>query len=302
MPSTKQAPIRMIRGHGDAAVTHYSCGAVDKAIHSGRAVIVIRNGKEVRSKARRVHREDPFSVYGDTHECAGDGKYISLKAFSDDRQRIKGAQHINPYLREDGPYYSIIEAFKKSIGVRCLSQLSAKVAKSFDAGIHLLWEGKRTAEGFLVGAASAFMTVEEVWRLSLKVNSELQKVLRESKSGRKGVRFHKSPREKFAVDLDVLRRATCVVNVATGEREYRGGKTPYSKPLEQMGFAIDKRFLTYGVDANGNELAQYYYRMVIGRSEPYSLSKTSWAYEGLDSSVAFKDAAARRAVMRRQTA
>ena len=94
--------------------------------------------------------------------------------------------------------------------------------------------------------------------------------------------------------LDVLRRATCVVHVANGEREFCGGATPYSKPLEQCGIALDKRFLTYGVK-NGDEFGDYFYRLVLGRPEPHILPRASWQYETPSSRVAFKDDAARRA-------
>ena len=159
-------------------------------------------------------------------------------------------------------------------------------------GAHLLWEGRRDSDGCL--AASDWMTAEELWALSKKVCPEMQNALRRSKSGRKKVRSHKSAREKFFGDLDALRRATCIVDVGTGNKDFRGGATPYSKPLEQAGFAIDKRFLTYGIDANGDEIAQYYYRMVIGRPEPHVLSRKSWAYEDVTSSVAFLNDAAKK--------
>ncbi|MHA2279552.1 MAG: hypothetical protein ACXAC5_01485 [Promethearchaeota archaeon] len=249
------------------------------------------------AKPRMVHRPDLLGSFAESHESAGQGKYIDHAAFPNgNQQRVVGAQHVNPYLRDDGAYATIVETFKRSIGVKRLSQMTARVTQNRQAGTHLLWEGKRNADGFCMDAESAWMTAEEVWKRAVKLNPDLLKILRKSRSGRKGVRAHKSAKEKFFGDLDVLRRATCVVDVSTGEREYRGGATPYSKPLEQVGFAIDRRFLTYGVDAEGNELGQYYYRMVIGRAEPHSLSRVSWAYEDLSSKVAFKDEAARRKV------
>jgi len=303
MPSTKQSALRMIRGKGDDAVTRYSCGVVEQAKEDGVNVIVMRRDKrsgkmvERAVKPRMVHRMDLLGVYGDTHDLAGEGKYISAEAFPNGtNQRIVGAQHVNPYLRDDGAYATIVEAFKSTIPKKVLAKLAARVASNRVSGVHLLWEGKRNADGFCPNAASEWMTAEDVWHLALKLNADLLKILRKSRSGRKGVKAHKSAQEKFFGDLDVLRRATCVVDVSTGEPQFRGGATPYSKPLEQCGFAIDKRFLTYGVDADGNELGQYYYRLVIGRPEPHSLPRSSWAYEGAGSSVAFKDETARRKV------
>ena len=297
MPSTKHAPIPMIRGRGGPnAVTHYSCGAVDKAKKLGVKLIVIgKNGKEELAEPRTVHRPELLGQYCDTHKKSGEGKYINSKAFPQGNQRVVvGAQYINPYLREQGPYYSAVEVFLNSIGKRRLAQCSSQVAQGFIPGTHLLWDGKRNADGFLPGVASEWMNKEDLWKQAIEISPELQKILRKSKSGRKDIKVRKTAQEKFFDDINVLRRATVVVDISTGEREYRGGKTPYSKPLEQMGFAIDKRYLTYGVDEDGEELAQHYYRMVVGRSEPHVLRKAAWTYEGVDSKIAFKDEAARR--------
>ncbi len=46
----------------------------------------------------------------------------------------------------------------------------------------------------------------------------------------------------------------------------------------------------------GDELADYFYRLVIGRPEPHVLPRKSWKYEGITSAVAFKDNAAKLAV------
>ena len=121
-------------------------------------------------------------------------------------------------------------------------------------------------------------------------------MLRKSKSGRKGV-THKPARQKFVDDLDVIRRATCVVNDATGERQLRGGATPYAYPLEQVEFAIDKRWLTDGWE-NGDETGRYYYRLATGRREPHTLSHTAWRYEGDTSRIAFLNDKVRQLVQR----
>lgn len=295
----KKKALRMIRGSGQAAVTQYSCGVVDEAKKTGVLITVIKRdpktGKKrtVNRKPRKVHR-DLFDVFGDTHVSAGRGKYIDLKAFLDgDKTHVVGAQFVNPYLREDGAYPTIIEVFKQDIGKAVLAKQRSSVARSRQEGTHLLWHGRRVSDDFVV--TSDWFTEEQIWKMGQRQNSELLKALKKSRSGRQGA-THRSAREKFLHDLDVLRRATCVLDVATGEVEFRGGATPYSKPLEQCGFAIDKRFLTTGVDANGDEVGEYFYRLVIGRSDPHILPRTSWQYEGTTSMVAFRDDKARQAV------
>lgn len=291
--------LRMIRGTGENAVTYYSCGVVRQAKRDGVKILVVRrdkNGKkeEVEIDPRQVHREDPLAVYGETHDLAGQGKFIALEAFpKGDKTRVVGAQHVNPYLRDEGAYATIIETLKNNVGVAAMSRLRGSVHHGRVPGTHVLWDGRRNSDGFLT--CSDWFTREEIWDMSREFNGDLLRILRKSKSGRKGA-SHKSAKEKFFGNLDVLRRATCVISVTDGEREFRGGATPYSKPLEQMGFAIDRRYLTYGVDKDGNEVGQYYYRLVIGRSEPHVLSRTNWQYEGVASTIAFKDDKARKAV------
>lgn len=297
--STKKA-LRMIRGKGEDAVTHYSCGVVEQAKVDGVNILVVRRDRKtgqkraVATSPRQVHREDLLAVYGDTHELAGQGKFVSLEAFpKGDKIRVVGAQHVNPYLRDEGAYATIIEVLKDNIGTEILSRLRGSIAHGRTPGPHILWEGRRNKDDFLT--CSEWFTKEELWDGARDFNEDLLKILRKSKSGRKGV-DHKPAKEKFFGNLDVLRRATCVIHATDGEREFCGGATPYSKPLEQCGFAIDKRFLTYGVDEDGNEVGQYYYRLVIGRPEPHILPRTRWQYEGPTSAVAFKDDKARGAV------
>jgi len=297
--STKKEALRMIRGKGEDAVTHYSCGVVEQANADGVKILIIRKDRktgkkeEVEADARKVHR-DLRATYGDTHEFAGQGKFVALEAFQKgDKTRIVGAQHVNPYLKDEGAYATAVETLKANIGVKVLSRLKGRLAHGRNPGSHILWEGRRNQDGFIVG--SEWFTKEEILEMACKLNADLMKTLRKSKSGRKGA-DHKLPKDKFFGNLDVLRRATSVVHVVDGTREYCGGATPYSKPLEQCGFAIDKRFLTYGVGKDGEELGQYYYRLVIGRSEPHVLLRTSWKYEDNTSAVAFKNVAAKRAV------
>ena len=289
--------VQMYRGSGEDAVTNYSCGAVEQARSEGVGVLVIRKNKQTGlleprvAPARMVHKPDLLSVYRESHEKGGQGKYIHLDAFQDGKT-ILGAQHVNPYLRDEGAYATIIEVFKKNIGQKRLSQLRAKVRNNFQLSTHLVWDGERNEDDCL--ALSEWMTAEQVWELACEMNPDLPKNLRKSKSGRDDVSEYKGAKEKFLTDLDVLRRATCIVNVFNGEREYCGGATPYSKPLEQCGFAIDKRFLTYDVDDEGNDMAQYYYRLAIGRAEPHILRRTDWAYEDASSTIAFLNEKVRR--------
>lgn len=291
MAASTSSALRMIRGTGTNAVTHYSCGVVAKAHDRGAKVLVMRKGKQVYVDARVVHRQDLRGVFGDTHERAGEGKYIATGSISADGKTVMGAQNVNPYLREDGAYATIIETLKKNIGTRQLSHLKATFSTSFDLGEHLLWQGKRDADGAL--AASEWMTAEQIWGLANELNDDLYPSLRKSKSGRRNA-THKTAKEKFFGDLDVLRRATCVMDISTGEREYCGGITPYSKPLEQVGFAIDKRFLTYKV-VGGEQVADYFYRLVIGRPEPHVLRYHAWARESDKSAIAYLNEQVRKA-------
>ncbi len=300
MTALSTKALRMIRGKGENAVTCYSCGVVRQAKRDGVKVLVVRRNRrtgkkeEVAVQPRLVDRGDIRATFGDSHELAGQGKFIALKAYpKGDRSRVTGAQHINPYLRNEGAYATIVETLKHDIGVIALSRLRGSIHHGRNPGTHILWSGRRNSDDFLV--ASDWFTKEELWDMSCEFNGDLLRILRKSKSGVKGA-SHKSAKDKFFGNLDVLRRATCVVSVTDGEKEYCGGATPYSKPLEQVGFAIDKRFLTYGVGIDGEEVGQYYYRLVIGRSEPHVLNRSHWKYEGITSTVAFKDDSARKAV------
>lgn len=309
MIATKNA-LRMTRGKGSESVTHYSCGIVEKAKANKAKLLITKttNGK-VAEKAippRIVHRPDLFAKFGETHKLAGEGKFISneaipagdphLKNANTNPVRVIGAQHVNPYLRNEGAYATIIQTFLKDIGTKNLSSLKARVKRSFEAGTYLAWEGKRDSEGCV--AASGWMLPQEILDKAMEINPDLAKTMKKSRSGRKGA-THKSAADKFFGDLDVLRRATCVVNVANGEREFRGGATPYSKPLEQVGFAIDKRFLTYKLDSDNEHEGQYYYRLVIGRSEPHMLRRRDWAREYNTSAIVFKDVALLRRGLKR---
>jgi len=101
MSPTKKA-LCMIRGKGNNAVTHYSCGVMDQARKEHLKILIMKRdrktGKMVPTAVdprRPVHR-DLLSAYCDTHELAGQGKYIDLKAFPKGSQtRVVGAQYVN---------------------------------------------------------------------------------------------------------------------------------------------------------------------------------------------------------------
>lgn len=306
MQALRRNALRMVRGSGAGTVTHYNAGVIEEAKENGVAILVAETDKrtgKVRIVARwprMVHRPKLTAVFGDTHSQAGEGKYIALGAYPNGDASSKvviGAQYVNPYLKANGCYATIVQVFQSSmIG---LGKLRANICRTRSKSDHLIWEGRRNSDGFLV--ASEWLTPEEIWDTANKLNPSLQRVLRKSKSGRKDVTHRKSPKEKFFADLDVMRRATRVVDAATGEVIYSGGATPYAAPLEQSGFAIDRRYLSYGVDKDGVEQGRYYYRMVVGRPEPHYLPKPSWAHEGFNSTVAFLNKAAQAKIRKAQS-
>lgn len=294
MSLSRRKALCMTKGSGDNAVTHYNAAIAVAAKEQSVAVLIAKSDpntgkvKIVPRSPRIVHRPDLCGKFCDTHEQAGEGKYIHLDAYpgGDPSSRVvRGAQHVNPYLKNDGVGATIVNVFRNNIGKPILAKLKAVVSHTRERGDHLLWEGRRDPDGCV--AASDWMTEEQIWKLACKSNSGLLGMLRKSKSARRGVETRKSAKGKFLIDLNVLRRATRTVDAATGDVKHTGGYTPYAAPLEQCGYAIDRRYLTFGVDANGVELAQYYYRMVIGRSSPYPLPKKSWATLGTDSSTAY---------------
>ena len=278
----------MIKGSGDRSFTHYSAGVAERAKANNLPVVVAHSVKgtvtEITTKARIVHRPDLLSRYSSNHVKSGQGKYIDVEAYTKGHHAVVGAQYINPYLKDEGAYSTIVSTFMAVIGSAAFN-LRARITRSFANSVHLLWEGRRTSDNFVV--ASEWMTGAELWAKAQKVNPDVLTKLRKSKSGRESVVKYKNPQEKFMANIEVLRRARCIINVADGQRKYCGGATPYSMPLEQCGFAIDKRFLTYRITAKGEEYAQYYYRLVIGRSEPHDLPAASWAYETLSSNIAY---------------
>lgn len=292
--------LRMVRGSGENARTHYICAVVDRAKKEGLKVLVaVRNRKTgqmevVPREPRSVHRSDITEVFCDTHPNKGKGKYIDARAYPDgNRQRVVGAQYVNPYLQDDGCYAIIVETFKKNIGLTKMSRLQGDLAQSREMDCHILWQGRRDAEQGL--AYSEWFSEDELLGAALAYAPQLASMLRKSKSGRSDVSEHMTAQEKFAVNLNVMRRVTCSVNAFTGERTYQGGCTPDGMPLEQAGYAIDRRWMTWMM-AVGKEYQDYFYRLVIGRPEPHDVSRLQWKYLGADSPLAYVNKVVQRQV------
>lgn len=257
-------------------ITLYQPGMVDRAQEEGRPLRVMKNGRaKLISPNRKVHRSDLLDCFGETHAQSGTGKYIDRDALhtSNGQTVVKGAHRVNPYLAADGSYHTLIETFHH-LAKGQIELLTAQVVRNREFGHHLRWNGKRDKNDAV--AVTPWMTKEELWELACKLCPDVKTTLKQSKSNVKGVAAHASVREKFFQNIDVLRRARRVFSVATGEHEFGGGETPYSMPLEQCGFAIDMAFLTTGVDAQGNEIGEYRYRMAYGRSTPWVLYERDW--------------------------
>lgn len=287
MTATKKAPIKnlsLIRTKGDNKYVFYDCEIVERAHNRNGKVRVIKNGKNIFVSPRIVHRKSLVDKYGQTHEKAGQGKFIINDAITniDDKLVVTGAQNVNPYLVDDLSYSTIVAAFHKLAG-DSISSLQATVEHSGVNGEHLRWIGDRVVDGAIL--VSPWVTKEQLWNTALEINPRLQYSLRQSKSARDDAENHLSSREKFFQNIDVLRRSRRNFHIATGETDIGGGATPYSMPLEQCGFAIDMYFLTTGVDANGEETGEYFYRLAYGRSTTWSLYRREWV--GLDSNASY---------------
>lgn len=286
---SKRRPIKMIKGSGENAFTLYNCKAVEEAFDNDQKLLVVRTRKgvasEVEIKPHIVHKRSLRDVYGDTHPNAGKGKYIDLSAYTDKHhQNIVGAHLVHPYLPKDGCYFAIVNTLQGMVSdKKQLRDLSGEIHFSAEKGEHIVWEGERNDDGFLV--ASPWMTEKELWAACVNAVPSLASKLRKGNF---------SPRQKFRSALQVLNRAVEVVDIVTGNVENRGGVTPYSKPLEQCGFAIDRRYLTNGYSTSTGDSAEYYYRLVVGRSEPHNLMRSQWWYLTKDNPQAFVSAQAQR--------
>ena len=301
------APLPMFRGQGDKMHTFYQCSVAQRAKAEGRKITIARRNsktgkvEKVNVEPRTTHREDLFAKFHAGHETrAGEGKYIHNDAIDVDKNgkpvSVTGPQDVNPYLAEDGSYHTVVDVLMKNIVSK--NKPAAKLVSDVQLnhkvnGDNLAWRGKRNPEGFIAG--SEWFTEDELWAMCNKANPKLVSILKRAKSGRKSVKQHKSAREKFKDNFEVIRRATQIMNAATGDVKIGGGKSPYAKPLEQVQFAIDRHFLTTGIQ-NGEETGEYCYRLVIGRSAVSELDEKDWAYLGLNDKIAFKNESIRERV------
>jgi hypothetical protein len=272
--------------------TRYNCGVIEEA---RKARVKVLRGPSKFGDPRQLHRPDLMGKFSAAHERAGEGKYVDNAAVSADGRKVIGAQFVNPYLANDGSYRMIVATFHSLTGKKNLNGLESSVEYNREDSTHLVWKGKRNSDDAVV--MSPLVTEEELYAAAVRLNKKLAAKLRRSKSPRKGVKHHLGSFEKFKQNLDVMRRARHIRNIATGEiDEDTGGATPYAMPLEQCGFAIDMLFLTVGVDENGNEIGKTFYRMAYGRGTPHVLTYSDWLGEDINSKVAFKDEKARAAV------
>lgn len=279
--------LSMIKGKGDNAHTFYSCGVVDAAIEQGVGIRVAKRNSagdvmETLTKPRRVHR-DLLGTFNSPHERAGEGKYVASEAIDD--KTITGGQSVCPYLDSDGSYATSIRTFMSRMDKAELAALKATIQHNRVDGTHLKWHGRRSGQTDAV-LVSDWLTPAQLWDVARKLTPSLQRQLREQKSQVSGVEEHLDAFSKFCQNLDVMRRARRVFEIATGEiNEESGGVTPYAMPLEQCQFAIDRFFLTNHVIEDGTETGDYYYRLAIGRSTPHVLYKRHWV--GLDTRCKF---------------
>lgn len=279
-----EGALDMTRGNGDNRHTYYQPGVVDEALETGVGIIVMDQGVETLTRARRVHRCDLDAVFNEAHERADEGKYINMGALSDDGKTVTGVTNVNPFLASEGNYATTIEALLSFIPKAQLNALTGELKRTRLNGQHIVWNGKATVDdAILVGK---WVNGNDLFARAVEINPDIRRLLRSNKSNVQDVREHLGVMAKFLQNIDVLRRARSVFSIATGEtNSHRGGATPCAMPLEQCGFAIDKFYLTTGVDANGVETGEYFYRIAIGRGTPWSLRKNEWS--GLDVGTEF---------------
>lgn len=298
----EESALDFTRGQGKQRVTFYKCGVLEIARKEQLPLRVVDKNGVVRliPPDRMVHRPMLDDKYGETHEQAGEGKYIANAAIKNrgSKATVTGAQSVNPYLAEEGSYHTIIQAFHSLTDERVAS-LVADFARDRINGQHLVWRGAQQIDEAI--AVSEWITEEDLWELSNKLNPGLKALLRKSKAQlKKGVKRHQTPRGKFGDNLNVLRRARRTFRVATGETEYRGGETPYGVPLEQCGFAIDMFFLTTGIDkTSGQEVGDYHFRLAYGRSTPWVLYYRDWQGMSVKDRIAYLNEKVRQAVMKK---
>ncbi len=287
-PVVKRVPKAIdmfVKTKDGSLATRYNCAVVKKAKVDKCDIRIIKKGKIQEHSPRQVHRDNLTDAFGETHDDKGKGKYMDLNRVHG--TAVSGADHINPYLADKGSYATSIEIFHRDAGKKALAALKGVLSRRPGKGHRIAWSGKRNAEDCL--AASTWRNADEMWELALRLNPDLKSILAKQKSHRKGVKKHKTPKEKFIANLNVMRRATEIFNVGTGriEDDDEGGATPYAFPLEQCGFAIDYQYKTTGIGSDGIETGDYFYRLAYGRSRCHVFYKRDWKYEDDSSKIAF---------------
>ncbi len=305
--------LNMFRTWRGQVYTYYQPGVVDDANAEQVGIRIAKRNKHgemvpTLTAPRRVHRTNLAAVFGDTHEMAGDGKYIDRNALSADEKVVTGSCNVSPFLDSDGSYAVTIQAMQllnqNGRGIKFnpdspVSTIKGDLRQSIVNGHNIDWRGKRDKNGAVI--TSPWATPEQLWEIALKINPDLEAQLKKQRSNVQGVKEHKTPFEKFIQNLDVMRRAREVFCIATGETDNGGGATPCAMPLEQCGFAIDKAYLTTSLDDSGEEVGEYFYRLAIGRSTPWVLGYREW--RGLDtgSDFAYRDDSIRQKSIRQKS-
>lgn len=284
-----QGAIDMTRGKGDKRYTFYQAGLVETAREKGVGIRVVKrsaNGtiRNVLTTARMVHRSDLTAAFTKPHPNAGQGKYIVADALSKNSKVVTGANKVRPYRTDDGSYATLLEALQSGIPTKSLQLVVGDISENQTDGQHITWRGRAAKDAAIL--LGSWMTFEQIWQKCLELNSALKRNLSGNKSQVKGVKNHLNSRDKLQQSLEVMRRAREVFHIASGETEVgEGGATPYAMPLIQCGFAIDKFYLTNEFDDDGNEIGEYFYRLVVGRGTPWTLYKREW--QGLDTNAKF---------------
>jgi len=287
-----QRALRMYKGTpGKGAYTLYDASVIDKALEEERDIIIVNRKTGTlllvpNDKIRRCHRRSLTDAYSDLHDHANEGKYIDLDCVQG--KEVKGADQLNPYLGVSGISYTIIEFFKRNIGLDYLKILNGIQLNTPDLGPVVHWEGRRNKEGLIV-FSDWWPLDKELLDACCKFNPKLVDMLRKSKSGRQDAKNRMTPLEKFIHRIQVMARCRWHTPVRGGMPIPSGGVYPYGIPIEQFEMVIDDRFMTYDIDALGNESAIRYVRLGYGRRDRHVLSKRNWWYEGPHSPFAYVD-------------
>ena len=292
----------MFRHQRGKRYTYYSCGVIDDAMANNVGINVIDEytGKVVLTRTRMVHRRDLLATFGRLHDRAGEGKYVEQSALSHTGQQtlVKGANNVNPFILEKGSNHTIAQAFHSLTGISKLRQLVGEIRVSRLDGQHVHWLGDRNpADAVLV---SPWVTKQVLWEKARDINPKLVAALKGKVSRVKNVSAHLGAFDKFCQNLDVLRRFRLVLHVNSGRKDLSGGATPCGMPLEQCQFAIDMFYLTTGVDRQGEEVGDYFFRMAYGRSYAQVLHYNDWVGLDVNSPFAYLNAKTLLSVKRSQ--